>query len=164
MPNTYMFHIGGGNGRPSISRNSQLTLARMRNAVPKYSYIGETATPTSGQVGMNFVAQNGRTPTLGEMIKASKMSTTDNQPLSANSTNMLLSEKNGALRYTNEYMPMFNKQSLSGRNNVTEELLKANDINTTNTFLLQSNPNARTSFVGIDGKLKIPIPINFKIK
>ena len=63
---------------------------------------------------MNFVTYNNRTPTLGELIKASRMSITTEQPLSANSTNMLLSGRNGRLGYTNEYMPNFNNQTLVG--------------------------------------------------
>lgn len=51
------------------------------------------------------------------------MPTTTKQPLSANSTNMLLSGKNGQLRYTNQYMSNFNDQSLIGLNNVTSELI-----------------------------------------
>lgn len=60
---------------------------------------------------------------MEELIRASKMPTTTKQPLSANSTNMLLSGKNGQLRYTNQYMSNFNDQSLIGLNNVTSELI-----------------------------------------
>ena len=77
---------------------------------------------------------------------------------------MLLSGKNGQLRYTNEYMSNFNDQSLVGSNNVTRELIDNPNISTVNNFIQQSNPNARMSFVGLDGKIKMPIPINFKIK
>ena len=92
------------------------------------------------------------------------MSVTREHPLSANSTNMLLSGKNGQLRYTNQYMSIFNDQSLVGSNNVTRELIDNPNLSTINNFFQQSNPDARRAFVGLDGKLKMPIPINFKIK
>lgn len=167
MPNTYLFHIGGGGTKGSIDRASQLTLGRMRAAVPKYSYIGETTTPSTGQIGMTFVTQKGRTPTLGEMIKTSKMSkmsSATERPLSANSMNILLSGKNGQLRYTNQYMSNFNDQSLVGLNGVTRELVNNPNLSTINNFIQQSNTNARKAFVGLDGKIKMSIPINFKIK
>ena len=113
---------------------------------------------------MNFVTYNNRTPTLGELIKASRMSITTEQPLSANSTNMLLSGRNGRLGYTNEYMPNFNNQTLVGQNNVTNELVYVPNLSTINNFIQQSNPNTRKAFIGLDGKLKMSIPINFKIK
>lgn len=163
-PNTYLFHIGGGGTKGSIDRASQLTLGRMRAAVPKYSYIGETTTPSTGQIGMTFVVQKGRTPTLGELIRASKMSETTTQPLSANSANILMSGKNGQLRYTNQYMSNFNEQSLVGSNGVTRELINNPNLSTINNFIQQSNPNTRKAFIGLDGKLKMSIPINFKIK
>ena len=165
MPNTYLFHIGGGGNRGfQLSGEHQIALGRMKAAIPKYSYIGETKAPSTGQIGMNFASQKGRNPTLGEMIKASKMSLATEQPLSANSMNMLLSGKNGQLRYTNQYMSNFNEQSLVGSNNVTRELIDNPNLSTINNFILQSNSNARPAFVGLDGKIKMPIPINFKIK
>ena len=113
---------------------------------------------------MNFVTYNNRTPTLGELIKASRMSITTEQPLSANSTNMLLSGRNGRLGYTNEYMPNFNNQTLVGQNNVTNELVYVPNLFNINNFLKLSNPKARSAFIGLDGRKRIPIPINFKIK
>lgn len=88
----------------------------------------------------------------------------ESQPLSANSTNMLLSGRNGQLRYTNEYMPNFNGQSLAGYNNVTSELINTPDLSNVNNFLKLSNPKARSAFIGLDGRKRIPIPINFKIE
>ena len=113
---------------------------------------------------MNFVTYNNRIPTLGEMIKFSRMSTATKESLSANSTNMLISGKNGQIRYTNQYMSNFNKQSLVGSNGVTKELINNPDLSIINDFIQQSNPNSRKAFVGLDGKLKMSIPINFKIK
>lgn len=81
--------------------------------------------------------------------------------MSANSTNMLLSGKNGQLRYTNQYMTNFNDQSLVGYNNVTREVIDVPDLYNVNNFIKLSNPKARPAFIGLDGRKRIPIPINF---
>ena len=61
-------------------------------------------------------------------------------------------------------MSNFNEQSLVGSNGVTRELINNPNLSTINNFIQQSNPSARKAFIGLDGKLKMSIPINFKIK
>lgn len=81
---------------------------------------------------MNFARQDGRIPTLGEMIKASKMKSellepypikgleaegVHETPLSSSSMWELLSrgtnpKRSWELRYANGYMPYFNSQGL----------------------------------------------------
>ena len=110
-----MFHIGG-NKYFRLGRADKLDINKALESLPKGSYVSDLPEENlvTGQIGMNFVTYNNRVPTLGEMIKFSRMSTATKESLSANSTNMLLSGRNGRLGYTNEYMPNFNNQTLVG--------------------------------------------------
>ena len=74
---------------------------------------------------------------------------------------MLLSEKSGKLRYTNNYMSNFNNQTLPGTNGVPTSLTNLEkypirqQLTIINDFLRSQNKNAKTAFVGKDGQIKI---------
>ena len=130
-PNTFMFHIAG-NKQFKLGRADKLDIHKAAEALPKGSYISDLPEENlvTGQIGMNFARQNGRTPTLGEMIKASKMKSevveptpmrvynnVHETPLSSSSMSELLSrgtnpKRPWELRYANGYMTHFNSQGL----------------------------------------------------
>lgn len=181
-PNTFMFHIAGDKYF-KLGRAEKLDIHKAMESLPKESYVSDLPEENliTGQIGMNFARKNGRTPTLGEMIKASKMKSEvvepypirgfDNiseTPLSSSSMRELLSRGTNPkrpwdLRYANGYMPHFNSQSLTPElhpNNFPfmpkqERLQLATDF-------VRKFPGARKPFIGLDGKLKISIPVNKK--
>jgi hypothetical protein len=77
-----MFHIGGDK-RARLGRTDKLAINEATKSLPKGSYISDLTEENliTGQIGMNFARQNGRTPTLGEMIRASKMKLEVKEPV-----------------------------------------------------------------------------------
>ena len=128
-----MFHIGGDKNT-RLSRTDKLDINEAAKSLPKGSYVSDLPEENliTGQIGMNFARQNGRTPTLGEMIKASKMKLEVKEPdfmkgrkfkgiyetpLSFSSMYELLSRGTNPKRpwelgYANGYMTHFNSQGL----------------------------------------------------
>lgn len=128
-----MFHISG-NKHIKLGRADKLDIHKAAESLPKGSYISDLPEENlvTGQIGMNFARQDGRIPTLGEMIKASKMKSellepypikgleaegVHETPLSSSSMWELLSrgtnpKRSWELRYANGYMPYFNSQGL----------------------------------------------------
>lgn len=183
-PNTFMFHISG-NKHIKLGRADKLDIHKAAESLPKGSYISDLPEENlvTGQIGMNFARQDGRIPTLGEMIKASKMKSellepypikgleaegVHETPLSSSSMWELLSrgtnpKRSWELRYANGYMPYFNSQGLHSQLHpnqfifepLQQRLKLATDF--VNKF-----PGARKPFIGLDGKLKISIPLNKK--
>ena len=181
-PNTYMFHIGG-NKYFRLGRADKLNINKAAESLPKGSYVSDLPEENliSGQIGINFARQNGRTPTLGEMIKASKMKSeiiepnrmrgyddVHETPLSSSSMTELLSRGTNPrrpweLRYANGYMTHFNTQGLHPQLHPNNFLFlpKQERLQLTTDFV-NKFPGARTPFIGLDGKLKISIPLNRK--
>lgn len=178
-----MFHIAG-NKYFKLGRQDKLDIHDAMQSLPKGSYVTDLPEENliTGQIGINF-AKKGRTPTLGEMIKASKMKSEivepstirgfpgiHNTPLSSSSMQELLSrglkpKRPWELEYANGYMPHFNTQSLHPQlypENFLFFPLKQR-LQLTTDYISQF-PGARKPFIGLDGKLKISIPINRKTK
>ncbi len=127
-PNTFMFHIAG-NKHFRLGRTDKLDIHSALESLLKGSYVSDLPEENlvTGQIGMNSARQNGSPPTLGEMIKASKMKSevvepvsrhgVPETPLSSSSMSELLSRGTNPkrpceLRYVNGYMPHFNSQTL----------------------------------------------------
>ena len=181
-PNTFMFHIAG-NKQFKLGRADKLDIHKAAEALPKGSYISDLPEENlvTGQIGMNFARQNGRTPTLGEMIKASKMKSevveptpmrvynnVHETPLSSSSMSELLSrgtnpKRPWELRYANGYMTHFNSQGLHPQLHPDNFLFvpKQERLQLTTDFVNKFH-GARKPFIGLDGKLKISIPLNRK--
>lgn len=177
-----MFHIGG-NKYFRLGRADKLDINKALESLPKGSYVSDLPEENlvTGQIGMNFARQNGRTPTLGEMIKASKMKPEIKEPtlmggyedvyetpLSSSSMQELLSrgtnpKRPWELRYANGYMTHFNSQSLNPElhPNIFFFIPKQRRLQFTTDFV-NKYPSARKPFIGLDGKLKISIPLNKK--
>ena len=126
--------------------------------------------------------KTGLVPEAAEMTKVSKMKSEiveptfmrgfdgiSETPLSSSSMSELLSRGTSSkrpweLRYANGYMTHFNSQGLHPQlhpNNFLFEPLLQRLILATD--FVNKFPGARKPFIGLDGKLKISIPLNKKI-
>lgn len=156
-------HIGN-----DIERKAQRTILEKIDELPPGTYYGDFGdSKLTGQIASDFVRTFGRKPTLGELIRMSKMDPEvivgKYTPLSPFSYNWITRRPNH--RYTNSYMRNFNNQSkggdglhyLNGRNfsdKPVDEQLKL-----INEFIsgLRTPEPTRNAFIGLDGELRIPI-------
>lgn len=156
-------HIGN-----DIERKTQRTILEKIDELPSGTYYGDFGdSKLTGQIASDFVRTFGRKPTLGELIRMSKMDPEviagEYTPLSPFSYNWITRRPNH--RYTNSYMRNFNNQSkggdglhyLNGRNfsdkPVNEQLKLINEF----ISGLRTPEPTRNAFIGLDGKLRIPI-------